>query len=459
MPTALQYRLARQRVAARAPRAGSPFHEVASIPGAVPLDAWGGWDGNGWGPMGSLWLTTGVREGGRQSQVYRLDSPTGSWVDDGCPSGAETLNKIRNGHSRADNLDYLTAFFESPNSGQRFLVARRADTGWNFVNVPATSRSYPDPVGGRGLAFERGGPPGGRVFAGASYQWRDDQVGRLLEQSGGDWNQAREHHPALLWELEFDAEGRLWEFWNSYGGSVPHCYVNGVEKTNPHGGNISSANWFPVSGHMYVIGGLEASGDSRDIARSTNGDEWERVHTFSSAQIASHVLYVPRGNGELWAAAQRPFQVAYSTDGSSWTEESTIPAFETGQDTNHLCAVAYWKNSIWVMGRDAGQGSTRIFTDFTGATGDGGGGGSGTFTPRPFPTLVIPPRPPDLPTVPPPQMGQPGQNFLHNDALAAAWVEDFERVVKDAWRELATVVDALQADLAAVKTRVAKLEH
>ena len=207
-----------------APRAaGAPFHEVASIPGQVPLDAWAGWDGSGWGPSGSLWVTTGTRQGGSSSQVFRLDSPDGEWVNDGAPGGAETLNKIRNGHSRADNLDYLAVFFETPKKPATWLIARRADTGWQFVGVPETSRSYDDPVGGRGLAFKFGGPPGGPVVAGASFGWRDRKQARVFDmQSDGGWNKIRDVEPSLLWELEFDGEGRLWEFFNDFGSSRHH---------------------------------------------------------------------------------------------------------------------------------------------------------------------------------------------------------------------------------------------
>ena len=123
---------------------------------------------------------------------------------------------------------------------------------------------------------------------------------------------------------------------------------------------------------------------------------------------------MPRGAGELWATGHDPFQVAYSTDGSTWTEEATIPSFETGEDTNHLTAIAFWKDSIWVLARDAGQSNTRVFTDFVeggnGNGGNGNGGNRGEPPPapdpppgiparKPFPVLIIPPRPPELPTV------------------------------------------------------------
>jgi hypothetical protein len=51
----------------------------------------------------------------------------------------------------------------------------------------------------------------------------------------------------------------------------------------------------------------------------------------------------------------------------------------------------------------------------------------------PIPTLVMPPRPPELPTAAPPPPAEP---HLKNDAYITRWVEDFERIIKDAWVKL-----------------------
>lgn len=508
MPSVLVQRQRAARARARAaqirtrasPRAaGAPFHEVASIPTLTPLDAWSGWDGQGWGPAGSLWVTSGARQGNRDlhSRVWRLDTPDGQWVDDGVPSGAEVLNKIRSGSLRGSNLDHLVAFFETPRSGQPFLVARRANTSWEFLDVPATSTSYDDPVGGRGLAFQREGPSGGRVCSGASYQWRDDRPGHLFEQrDDGSWSHVRDLRPSLLWELEFDAQGRLWEFWNDFGlsSAISRVYVNGFEKGVPPGGDISCANWFPASGHMYTIGALSSGGTGapqeaprNEINRSANGDSWERVHTFSQAQQGDHVLWVPRGgNGEMWATAHDPFQVAYSLNGFSWTVEPTIPAVVTGRDTNHMTAIAYWKGAVWVMTRAHGENRTRVFTDYV-ANGNGGEP-EPEPTPEPpppstgivFPSLAVPPRPPELPTVPVaatqpttkaadvfPKGDQPpmqkwvegadrfvAETSLRYDAILTKWIDEFIRVIKDAWARLSIQINVIVGRIATLETRV-----
>lgn len=79
-----------------------------------------------------------------------------------------------------------------------------------------------------------------------------------------------------------------------------------------------------------------------------------------------------------------------------------------------------------------------------------------------FPPLTIPPRPPELPAVPPPATTEPAVTkgpHLRNDAFLSRWVEDFERVVKDAWFSLSKVIAALDARVTGLETRVTNLEQ
>lgn len=70
-----------------------------------------------------------------------------------------------------------------------------------------------------------------------------------------------------------------------------------------------------------------------------------------------------------------------------------------------------------------------------------------------FPPLTLPPRPPELPAVPPPK-GQ-GDPFLRNDAFLAVWIDEFERVIKDAWFLLRTLVEGIEARITVLETRIA----
>lgn len=75
-----------------------------------------------------------------------------------------------------------------------------------------------------------------------------------------------------------------------------------------------------------------------------------------------------------------------------------------------------------------------------------------------FPVLVIPPRPPELPAVPPPPTTEPVVKtgpHLRNDAFLSRWLEDFERVIKDAWLLLGTLLAQIDARLVYLETRVA----
>ena len=492
-PSVLRQRLNAQALLRRrprpSPRARAPFVEKTAIPGEVPLDAWADWDGSGWGPTNALLLTTGGRFGGTGSRIYRLDAPgTGAWVNDGAPVGAETINKIRSGPARNTGVDRLWAFYETPPGEQRFLISREAGTSWTFESVPRTEADYADPVGGRGLGITLGGLTGSRIVVGASYNWRGDRTGRVFEmQPNAAWVSRRDLRPSLMWELEFDDQGRLWEFWNDFGqsGTISRVYVNGVDKGASPGGDISQAVWF--KGHMYVVGSFGGSQAVRNqISRSVDGTSWGPVYRFPSAQKGDHLVVIPRGDAELWATAHEPFEVAWTPDGVTWTLEPNLPSFATegtDKDGNHRTAITYWQGGVWVFARDQAAGTCRVFTDQ----------GQTTPVPEPepgppgqpvFPSLTAPPRPPELPTVPVPPTqpttkaadvfpkgDQPpmqkwvegadrfvAETSLRYDALLTQWIEDFIRVMKDAWTRLNTLFANTLGRIVIIENRLDVLE-
>ena len=358
------YRLS-PRPSRPATRAGDvPFVEMEPIPSQSAADAWGGWLGEGLGPLKSLYLVTGARPAGgsNPSKVWRLDEGSEEWVDDEAPEGAEVINKIRN------NASTVYAFFESPGEGQTWMMSKSLETSgsgsWAFESVPVTGH----PVGGRGLGIN--GVEGELLFGGASQDWDGEKNAEVYQKSGGAWAIHREIAPSLLWELEFDEENNLWEFFSAFAeGQTIALFVGGEEKTAPPGGNISHACWF--RGHMYVIGNLSME-DSNGIYRSTDGSEWEHVHTMEEAAIGDHVQMVPRGeNGELWYTGHDPFEAGYSLDGTTWVREESVPSFATGADTNHLTAIAYYgpdtddekERGVYLFARDSDADTTRVFRD------------------------------------------------------------------------------------------------
>jgi hypothetical protein len=88
-----------------------------------------------------------------------------------------------------------------------------------------------------------------------------------------------------------------------------------------------------------------------------------------------------------------------------------------------------------------------------------------------FPTLNIPPRPQELPTTPPPsssarvreeaeKTGNPLGKMLvdgynRGDAHLTGWVDEEQRVLKEAWQDLQTLVAALDARILVLETRIA----
>jgi hypothetical protein len=346
--------------------AGIPFIEVAAIDEKNPLDAWAGWDGEGFD--GALFVSTGSRAeaGSGTSRIIRHDDALGDnhWDDDTGPTSAETINKLRDGRDPETGETRLYAFYETPTAtDQTYLLSRDEGVAdWQFEDVPFRGPADGSAVGGRGIGID--GAAGTRLIVGGSQQWQTDRLGEVYHKDpSGAWPLVRRIKPSLMWELEFDAEGRLWEFWNDFGGvALPATYLDGVRIADPPGADISSANWFPVSGHMYVCGALKR-GAGAVIARSANGEPWTEVYRFTQATILDHVVHVPRGGGELWATGHEPFEVARSLDGVTWTREASVPAFRTGSDTNHLTAIAYYQGRVWLFARDAAQNRIRVWRE------------------------------------------------------------------------------------------------
>jgi hypothetical protein len=345
----------RVQAARTTPRVGGRMTFTEVLPSLTEarsvLDAWGGWAGE----YETLFVTSGEREGGGNSDVWRRDGVAGSWISDEAPTGptAETINKIRSGLGR------IWAFYERPGSGQTWLISKSeggGPGGWSFEGVS----SHGGPVGGRGLAID--GPDGDAVFGGATQNVNGEgpHDAEVYEGPGG-WGLHRRISPSLMWELEFDGDGYLWEFYSDFGaqGEVSAVYVDGHEKGGAPGGDISHACWF--DGYMYVIGNLASGGVRNAISRSSNGDSWETVHTFDS-NAGDHVQVMPFDPPELWYTAHDNFQAGYSLDGTTWTREPSLPTFPTGADTNHLTAIAFWQGGVWILARDASVNYVRVFT-------------------------------------------------------------------------------------------------
>jgi hypothetical protein len=108
------------------------------------------------------------------------------------------------------------------------------------------------------------------------------------------------------------------------------------------------------------------------------------------------------------------------------------------------------------------------------ARAEGGNGGTGVAVQSPgfvFPVLNLPPRPQELPSTPPPassarvreeaeKTGSPLGKLLvdgysRGDAHLTGWVDEEQRVLKEGWQDLQTLVAALDARILALETRVA----
>lgn len=317
----------------------------------VPLDLWGGWDGNGFD--GALFLSTGTRVGGAASRVYRHDDRRGDrhWAEE-IESGTETMNKIRDGVDPETGQPRLWAYNEGPHPGQSWLAYRsKGSATWGWEDIPHSGNA----VGGRGLGVD-----GNQVYAGGSHNWGTTKDGKLYVKNGGSWVPFRTPPgKTLLWEVEFEGPGGArWEFWNHFAGTDgPLTYRNGSQLADPPGGDISQAAWFPKTGHMYVVGDLSDK-NGRTVYRWSGG--WESVVTVSLSTTLDHVVYVPRGSGELWVVGMNPLQVLSTLDGSLWSEHG-LPRVETGDDTNHVTALGYYGGRVWVAARESGR--TRIFRE------------------------------------------------------------------------------------------------
>ena len=176
----------------------------------------------------------------------------------------------------------LWAFFETPRSGQRFLISRRGRYRLEFRGrAGRPRRAMTIRSAGAGCVPTRMGHLAGACSRAASYSWRDDaSPARLFEmQANGSWAQ-RPREPALA-DLGAGvrragaALGVLERL--RPGPARSHVYVNGVEKGPPPGGDISCANWFPsqwahVRRRGARIGGSGASQEAhatRSIAART----------------------------------------------------------------------------------------------------------------------------------------------------------------------------------------------
>jgi hypothetical protein len=101
-------------------------------------------------------------------------------------------------------------------------------------------------------------------------------------------------------------------------------------------------------------------------------------------------------------------------------------------------------------------------------------GGNGAVIQSPgfvFPVLNIPPRPQELPSTPPPSSSARVREeaekhasplgkmlvdgYSRGDAHLTGWVEEEQRVLKEAWQDLQTLVAALDARILALETRIA----
>jgi hypothetical protein len=88
-----------------------------------------------------------------------------------------------------------------------------------------------------------------------------------------------------------------------------------------------------------------------------------------------------------------------------------------------------------------------------------------------FPVLNLPPRPQELPSTPPPssstrvreeaeKTGNPlgkmlVDGYTRGDAHLTGWVDEEQRVLKEGWQDLQTLVSALDARILALETRIA----
>jgi hypothetical protein len=325
------------------------LHEVAKLTSddGNPLDLWAGPTGE---ELGACYLATGSRKGG-SSKVFRLrqGDSDGAWKDEGVPSGAETMGKIRNDSS------HIYAFFET---GGPFIISREIENpGWGFEPVEG-----PDFVGGRGLTVWEdtvviGGAADWNLTLGAGH-------GRMFSGSHGGFGLAKEIDPGILWDAEYDEAGVLWEFWHRLTDSDPETAITyrGGEVIADPSEDVACAMAF--QGEMYACGDLDERGN---WVRRFNGESWEDVHTFNRSTMVDHVQRIPRLDGppELWATGQEPFEVWRSFDGTNW-EEVLLPNDEiiaTNNDTNQLTAVGYFDKRVWVATFDDNQHCTRIFVD------------------------------------------------------------------------------------------------
>lgn len=322
------------------------FIEVATVPEKTVLYLYGGRAGE----LPYLLMSTGARNGGI-SRIFRHEDRHGDshWIDEGIPTDAETMCKIRDDGTR------VYAFYET---GGPFIISRLIPIGspWDFEALPG-----PDFVGGHGIEAK----PDGTVYAGGGAEWNiGTRRGELWSGShAGGYGVIRTHEPGILWECFVDALDRLWEFWHDvpFGAGNQHTYLAGVEIDSPGSGPDAAVDF---NGITYAARRAEEL-NPQVLQYDEGSDTWTAVHTFAGTDEIDNLAVVPRNGGELWATSRPPFKVAYTLDGTTWVDAG-LPAINTvpqSTDGNHVTAVGYYCGRVYVAVSDDDAGLIRVYRE------------------------------------------------------------------------------------------------
>jgi len=322
------------------------FFEVARVEEFGPMQLWGGREGL----LTALYLATTGRGGVARMFRHPLGASPQVWLDDAAPEGAETLHKMRDLDGR------VFCFFETGPEGSSCVISRDdADptAAWGFEPIG----NEPDFVGGRALEVH----PSGQLAAGGSGLWNEGtRNGKLFVGTpgvAGSFSEVRAlDPPSIAWEVVRLSNGVVWEFWNGIEGTTtsPHAFRDGLDTIAPPG-DCAVADEF--QDYLYV-GTLDAN----VVRTPISSVEWGTVFTVDAEGI-DHVVWVPRGDGELWVTGHAPLKVYKSLDGTTF-EEQLIPGNpDCSGDDNNLTAVAYFQHAVWVATRDANLGLIRIYVD------------------------------------------------------------------------------------------------
>lgn len=360
----------------------------------APLDMWASFDGQGFD--GKLFLTTGghVTDDAHGAAIFAHDDSAGDedWVEEHRSEHRETAAKIRD-WTDAGGLRRLYAWLETPRSDETVLLYR--DEGSSTWINEAGTEGFGNVVGGRGLGVNYFGESD--LFCGFGEDsdpttQKADNVVLRKSRTSGMWTEHRrltkaEHGLVNMRELEFDEAGNLWEFHRGFPeGEGPNAqlYVGGVLKNAPADG-IRQASWYPPVGKMFVT----MRGPSHNVRRGDDapsgvvGPVWAIVHSFEG--IASHVLYIPRGDGELWAVGQDPLDVVVSPSGAvgEWAAVQGLPRMQNSPGgasspanatINHNTAIGFYAGRVWIAARDQGAQKIRVYREDIEGTGVSGGG-------------------------------------------------------------------------------------